>query len=69
MEMETRRQQLEKGDNVASEEITTVDWRGRPSNPSKHGGMGAAAFVLGLFHAALPLISSICCVCVFPGSS
>nr|XP_027113309.1 protein NRT1/ PTR FAMILY 4.3 [Coffea arabica] len=48
MEMEARRQQLEKGDNVASEEITTVDWRGRPSNPSKHGGMGATAFVLGL---------------------
>ncbi|XP_061375989.1 protein NRT1/ PTR FAMILY 4.3-like [Gastrolobium bilobum] len=27
---------------------TTVDWRGRPSNPIKHGGMRAAAFVLGL---------------------
>lgn len=27
----------------------TVDWRGRPSNPKKHGGMSAAAFVLGLF--------------------
>lgn len=26
----------------------TVDWRGRPSNPSKHGGMRAAVFVLGL---------------------
>ncbi|XAR49297.1 hypothetical protein NMG60_11032454 [Bertholletia excelsa] len=26
----------------------TVDWRGRPSNPNKHGGMRAAAFVLGL---------------------
>lgn len=28
-------------------EETTVDWRGRPSNPSKHGGMKAATFVLG----------------------
>ncbi|GFP80452.1 protein nrt1/ ptr family 4.3 [Phtheirospermum japonicum] len=26
----------------------TVDWRGRPSNPLKHGGMRAAAFVLGV---------------------
>ncbi|OMO65596.1 Proton-dependent oligopeptide transporter family [Corchorus olitorius] len=31
-----------------TEEETTVDWRGRPSNPNKHGGMRAAAFVLGL---------------------
>lgn len=30
-----------------SEEATTVDWRGRPSNPKKHGGMLAAVFVLG----------------------
>ncbi|KAI9107362.1 hypothetical protein K1719_021750 [Acacia pycnantha] len=29
-------------------EDITVDWRGRPSNPQKHGGMRAAAFVLGL---------------------
>ncbi|XP_057975878.1 protein NRT1/ PTR FAMILY 4.3 [Malania oleifera] len=27
---------------------STVDWRGRPSNPAKHGGMRAAVFVLGL---------------------
>lgn len=27
---------------------TTVDWRGRPSNPNNHGGTRAAAFVLGL---------------------
>ncbi|XP_021298215.1 protein NRT1/ PTR FAMILY 4.3 [Herrania umbratica] len=31
-----------------TEEESTVDWRGRPSNPNKHGGMRAAAFVLGL---------------------
>ncbi|KAK4747569.1 hypothetical protein SAY87_014155 [Trapa incisa] len=30
------------------EEETTLDWRGRPSDPSKHGGMRAASFVLGL---------------------
>ncbi|KAG8368923.1 hypothetical protein BUALT_Bualt15G0096900 [Buddleja alternifolia] len=35
-----------KGENISGE--TTVDWRGRPSNPNKHGGMRAAAFVLGL---------------------
>ncbi|KAJ7946521.1 Protein NRT1/ PTR FAMILY 4.4-like [Quillaja saponaria] len=29
-------------------EDTTVDWRGRASNPNKHGGMRAATFVLGL---------------------
>ncbi|KNA24878.1 hypothetical protein SOVF_011620 [Spinacia oleracea] len=36
--------------NGESDEMstTTVDWRGRPSNPSKHGGMRAAAFVLGV---------------------
>ncbi|KAL1833392.1 hypothetical protein ACET3Z_003043 [Daucus carota] len=33
--------------NVCDEE-TTVDWRGKPSNPNKHGGMRAASFVLGL---------------------
>ncbi|KAI4331980.1 hypothetical protein L6164_016923 [Bauhinia variegata] len=27
---------------------TSVDWRGRPCKPSKHGGMNAAVFVLGL---------------------
>ena len=31
---------------LAEEE--SVDWRGRPSNPSKHGGMRAALFVLGI---------------------
>ncbi|KAL5096251.1 hypothetical protein RYX36_000578 [Vicia faba] len=30
------------------ENCTTVDWRGRPSNPKYHGGARAAAFVLGL---------------------
>lgn len=32
--------------NVCDEDIT-VDWRGKPSNPNKHGGMRAASFVLG----------------------
>ncbi|XP_058727651.1 protein NRT1/ PTR FAMILY 4.4-like [Vicia villosa] len=31
-----------------AENSTTVDWRGRPSNPKYHGGSRAAAFVLGL---------------------
>ncbi|GAV63304.1 PTR2 domain-containing protein [Cephalotus follicularis] len=48
MEMEARRQN-NKGDNMAAMvEETTVDWRGRPSSPNKHGGMRAATFVLGL---------------------
>lgn len=33
---------------VTTAEDTSVDWRGRPSNPNKHGGMRAATFVLGL---------------------
>ncbi|XP_059313487.1 protein NRT1/ PTR FAMILY 4.3-like [Lycium ferocissimum] len=48
MEMEAGRG--ERGDNndICEEITTSVDWRGRPSNPIKHGGMKAAAFVLGL---------------------
>lgn len=53
MEMEQRRQlQNHKGEAVNTSEMgkedVTLDWRGRPSNPTKHGGMRAAAFVLGL---------------------
>lgn len=29
-------------------EDMSVDWRGRPCKPTKHGGMRAAVFVLGL---------------------
>ncbi|KAK7284061.1 hypothetical protein RIF29_13812 [Crotalaria pallida] len=36
------------GKELPDEEHSTLDWRGRPSNPDKHGGMTAAAFVLGL---------------------
>ncbi|KAG7025126.1 Protein NRT1/ PTR FAMILY 4.4 [Cucurbita argyrosperma subsp. argyrosperma] len=38
---------LEKTKSILSVD-TCVDWRGRPCNSNKHGGMGAAAFVLGL---------------------
>ncbi|XP_008218643.1 PREDICTED: protein NRT1/ PTR FAMILY 4.3-like [Prunus mume] len=53
MEMEQRRQlQNHKGEAMNTSEMgkedVTLDWRGRPSNPTKHGGMRAAAFVLGL---------------------
>lgn len=53
MEMERRNSSSHedhyKGDHRNMyEEPTTVDWRGRPSNPKKHGGMLAASFVLGL---------------------
>lgn len=34
-------------------EETTIDWRGRPSNPVKHGGMRAAASVLGSLSLSL----------------
>ncbi|KAF2320306.1 hypothetical protein GH714_027030 [Hevea brasiliensis] len=51
MEMEGR-SHSNKGESkssvVVSDQETTIDWRGRPSNPSKHGGMRAATFVLGL---------------------
>ncbi|KAK4438406.1 protein NRT1/ PTR FAMILY 4.3 [Sesamum alatum] len=47
MEISSRRQVELKGEKNSAEE-TTVDWRGRPSDPLKHGGMKAAAFVLGL---------------------
>lgn len=50
MEMEVGRGD-NNNNNIVSEEVmntTSVDWRGKPSNPIKHGGMKAAAFVLGL---------------------
>ncbi|KAK6945546.1 Proton-dependent oligopeptide transporter family [Dillenia turbinata] len=50
--METKNRNSNKGEvmssGVSGGVETTVDWRGRPSHPSKHGGMRAAAFVLGL---------------------
>ncbi|GAB2253886.1 hypothetical protein Droror1_Dr00021695 [Drosera rotundifolia] len=48
MEMEKKSLPHSKVEAMAAtsdEEITSVDWRGRPSN---HGGMKAAVFVLGL---------------------
>ncbi|KAL3620765.1 hypothetical protein CASFOL_035677 [Castilleja foliolosa] len=38
--------EMKKEENNVYE--STVDWRGKPSNPLKHGGMRAAAFVLGV---------------------
>ncbi|KAI4298903.1 hypothetical protein L6164_032416 [Bauhinia variegata] len=51
MVMEGRREypkREEEGMSSVMAKDTFVDWRGRPSNPNKHGGMRAAAFVLGL---------------------
>ncbi|KAJ4717623.1 protein NRT1/ PTR FAMILY 4.4 [Melia azedarach] len=49
MEMEARNSRQENNrDMVMVEDNTSVDWRGKPSNPNKHGGMKAAVFVLGL---------------------
>uniref|UniRef100_A0A1J3EJC2 Protein NRT1/ PTR FAMILY 4.3 n=1 Tax=Noccaea caerulescens TaxID=107243 RepID=A0A1J3EJC2_NOCCA len=52
---ETNKQSNKWQQEDASNEINnweadeeSVDWRGRPSNPNKHGGMRAALFVLGL---------------------
>jgi hypothetical protein len=51
MDIESR--QGSKGDSMAAEAAAvsdvSVDWRGRPSDPRKHGGMKAAVFVLGWY--------------------
>ncbi|GFQ05787.1 protein nrt1/ ptr family 4.4 [Phtheirospermum japonicum] len=44
-ELESTTTTRDEADDVMT---TTVDWRGRPSKLSKHGGMTAAVFVLGL---------------------
>lgn len=46
--MEGRGSEYKDGELNNMNGETTLDWRGRPSNPRKHGGMRAAAFVLGL---------------------
>lgn len=43
-------EQEEISNEMNSWELTeeeSFDWRGRPSNPNKHGGTRAALFVLG----------------------
>jgi len=45
MDVESR--QGSKGDAMAAAAAVSVDWRGRPCDPLKHGGMKAAVFVLG----------------------
>lgn len=44
MDIESR--QVSKGDAIAA--AVSVDWKGRPCDPLKHGGMKAAVFVLGI---------------------
>lgn len=39
------------------EVVVTVDWRGRPSNAAKHGGMKAASFVLGKYAYTLRFLA------------
>ncbi|XP_030511367.1 protein NRT1/ PTR FAMILY 4.3 [Rhodamnia argentea] len=46
--MEGRISEYKDGELNNMSEETTLDWRGRPSRPRKHGGMRAAAFILGL---------------------
>ncbi|KAH6763897.1 Major facilitator superfamily protein [Perilla frutescens var. hirtella] len=43
--MDRDREEDGKDDDYSSD---SVDWRGRPSKPTQHGGMTAALFVLGL---------------------
>ncbi|KAI9121818.1 hypothetical protein K1719_007208 [Acacia pycnantha] len=40
-------EEIRREDPNRDESERYVDWRGRPSNPNKHGGMRAASFVLG----------------------
>lgn len=51
-----------RGDSMSEAEAVvedmSVDWRGRPCKPTKHGGMRAAVFVLGL--SLLSLLSHVC---------
>lgn len=60
MEMIEARGDNNNNNNSCEEVIitttTSVDWRGRPSNPIKHGGMKAAAFVLGITYYSLSLL-------------
>uniref|UniRef100_M8C0X5 Peptide transporter PTR1 n=1 Tax=Aegilops tauschii TaxID=37682 RepID=M8C0X5_AEGTA len=52
MDVESSRQQGPKGDansnSMAAASEVSVDWRGRPCRPQRHGGMKAAVFVLGV---------------------
>ncbi|ONK57670.1 uncharacterized protein A4U43_C09F2870 [Asparagus officinalis] len=45
--MDIERRQNMKGEPMMADEVS-VDWRGRPCEPNKHGGMRAAVFVLGI---------------------
>lgn len=49
-------QQEDASNEINNSDEETVDWRGRPSNPNKHGGMRAALFVLGTRSLSLYLI-------------
>jgi hypothetical protein len=55
MDVESSRQQGPKGDSnsIAAASEAFVDWRGRPCEPQKHGGMKAAVFVLGVHPSLL----------------
>ncbi|XP_039123833.1 protein NRT1/ PTR FAMILY 4.4-like [Dioscorea cayenensis subsp. rotundata] len=39
---------ISKGDQAMLNTDFSIDWRGRPCKPNKHGGMRAAVFVLGI---------------------
>ncbi|URE30381.1 Peptide transporter [Musa troglodytarum] len=43
--MDAQTAQTLKGDSMIE---VSVDWRGKPCRPNKHGGMRAAAFVLAI---------------------
>ncbi|KAK9110881.1 hypothetical protein Scep_018400 [Stephania cephalantha] len=47
-----------KGMSTGHEDLS-VDWRGRPCKPNKHGGMRAAVFVLGLMSFEIMAIAAV----------
>lgn len=57
--MEASRKEQDLKAEVKVSEESTLDWRGKPSNPQKHGGMRAAAFLLGSFSFSQLLIFNI----------
>lgn len=61
---------LEDGNNnpmsAQATPAVAVDWRGRPCHPRNHGGMRAAAFVLG--QSSHLLLFSLCAILLCAGT-
>lgn len=46
-----RKKEMKQVEEEEKAESTNLDWRGRPSDPNKHGGIKAASFVLGMYYS------------------